>query len=210
MTQITTTLAAYLLPLWSSLVGVLSAVDWLTLAAYLLATGGLSLLAKVWVSRQLWGAKVPWLAAAFELLEIFGFSPTAFGAWVRRRSWYRKGQTETGKLRRIMPGGFLLVALVGCSSGQLPEGLACPLPDLQKATLPAAISLARAVLSLASSSCGPSCPPELLEAGKGLDRAEATAKTVCDAIAVARLVPCEQCSDRLEAVSKLIQCAGAP
>ena len=202
-------LLALVTPIWSFIVTIFQSVDWLSIAAYLAATGGLAVVAKVWATRQLWGAKVPWLAAAFELFEVFGFSPTAFGDWVRRRSWYRRGQVETGKLPRIFPGSVVvLVMCFACSSTSLPEGLTCPTRDTL--TLPAAISIARALLPLVVSSCGPSCPPELDDIADTLNGEGATAENVCQAIALARRVPCELCEDRLAAVDKLITCPAAP
>ena len=209
-------LLAVVLPLWSSFVAFVQSIDWMTIGAYLAATGGLAIVSKLWVSRGLWGAKVPGLAAAFELFEVLGFSPTALGEWVRRRSWYRKGQTETGRLRRTFPGLLLLCAL-GCSGASVPESLVCPIPEpstlpdaIRKVTLPDALNLIRAVMSLASVSCGPSCPPELSEVSSAVNRVEATAKDVCDAVAVVRLVPCDLCADRLDAVASLVACDGAP
>jgi hypothetical protein len=200
---------AVLTSLWASLAAVLSSVDWLSLAGYLAATGAIGLVGIVWRSRSALAARWPWIGASFELLEVVGFSPTAFGEWVRRRSWYRRGQVETGKLPRIFPGSIVVLVLCfACSSAQLPEGLTCPTRDTL--TLPAAISIARALLPLVVSSCGPSCPPELADISDTLNGEGATAKDVCQAVSVARRVPCELCSDRLAAVDKLITCPASP
>jgi hypothetical protein len=196
-----------LLPIWSSLVSLLSAVDWLSVAAFLAATGGLSLLARFWTSRQLWGAKVPILAALFELLDVFGFSPALLGEWVRRRSWYRRGQDETGRIRRLWPGALCLLVAFGCSGSSMAS---CPIPNMAKVTLPAALTLARSVLTLAEASCGSSCPAELQTARTAVDSTSATAEDVCRAIPIVRLVPCEQCLPRLDELSSLLACEASP
>jgi hypothetical protein len=201
-------LLALILPLWLSLVALVNSIAWGDLAGYVAATGVLCLISRAWVTRGLWGARVPFLAAAFELLEVFGFSPNLLGAWVRRRSWYRRGEDESGRLRRTLTGSLALLLVLSCSGAPLPEGLSCPIPDLRKAALPTSIALARSVLALVSSSCGDACPAELATARTAVDRTEATATDVCQAISIARLVPCEQCSDRLDAVATLLSCEG--
>jgi hypothetical protein len=198
-----------LLSLWIGLSTFVQSVDWLSLAGYLVATGAVGLVGIVWRSRSALAARWPWIGAAFDLLEVVGFSPTAFGAWVRKRSWYRRGQVETGKLPRIFPGTLVVLVLaLGCSSAQLPAGLTCPTRDTL--TLPAAISIARALLPLVVSSCGPSCPPELSDISDALNGKGPTAKDVCQAVSLAHRVPCELCEDRLAAVDKLITCPAAP
>jgi hypothetical protein len=203
-------LLAAILPLWSALVTLFHSIAWGDLAGFLAATGGMCLISKAWVSRGLWGSKVPFLAAAFELLEVFGFSPSLLAAWVRRRSWYQRGQVEADRIRSTLPRSLVVLVVLSCSGAPLPEGLSCPIPDIRKATLPAAIALARSVLTLASSSCGDACPAELATARTAVDRTEATAKDVCSAISIARLVPCEQCADRLDAVVSLLACEASP
>jgi|WetSurMetagenome_2_1015567.scaffolds.fasta_scaffold01038_27 hypothetical protein len=196
--------------LWLPFVVLLQSIDWASLAAWLAVSGLMALVARLWQSRGLWGAKVPFLAAAFELLDVFGFSPSLLAQWLQRRSWYRSGQREGDRIRRLFPHACVVAVCFSCSGSQLPEGLSCPLPDVRKATLPAAVSLAKYVLTLASSSCGDSCPPELASARKVVDQTGATAKDVCQAIPAVKLVPCEQCADRLDAVSSLLGCESLP
>ncbi|MFA7162479.1 MAG: hypothetical protein WC083_07925 [Candidatus Methanomethylophilaceae archaeon] len=169
------------------------------------------MLAKFWSSRQLWGAKVPILAALFELLDVFGFSPSLLAEWVRRRSWYRQGQDETGRIRKLWPGavlfGAFLLLACGCSGSPMTS---CPIPNMTRATLPAALTLVRSVMTLAEASCGSSCPSEWQTARTAVDSAEATAEDVCRAIPIVRLVPCEQCLPRLDELSSLLACEASP
>ena len=174
---------ALLSSLWFSFVVFIQSINWLALAEWIAASGFLALVARMWQSRGLWGAKVPFLAAAFELADVFGFSPSLLAEWVKRRSWYRRGQAEGDRVRRLFPGACVMAVCFSCSGAQLPEGLSCPLPDVRKATLPAAISLAKVV-----------------------DQTGATAKDVCQAILAVKLVPCDQCADRLDAVASLLAC----
>lgn len=204
-------LSPVLLSLWSSIVAVAASVDWLSVVGYLLASGGVAAVRVFWLRRDLWGARIPFLAAAFELVDVFGFSPTLLGEWVRRRSWYRRGQDETGRLRRLWPGAVLIglcfAVACGCSGAPLTS---CPVPDMTRATLPAALTLARSVLTLAEASCGSACPAELHTAQTAVDATDATADDVCRAIPIVRRVPCEPCSGRLEELSALLACETSP
>jgi hypothetical protein len=210
---------AILTSLWASLASLLSSIDWLSIAAFLAATGGLGLLGMVWRSRAALAAKLPWIGAALELLEVVGFSPTALRAWVLRRSWYRKGEAETSRLvKELCPSSkppttltaflFVLCSLTAHSmttscAGQLPESV-CGVPTDR--ALPLAITLARSAVSLAISTCSPSCPDELLAASKVIEKSDASREQVCSAVDTARAVPCIQCAEHLDSISTLAGC----
>jgi hypothetical protein len=199
-------LFALVVSYWSSFVVFLQSIDWLSLGEWLACSGLLALIARLWQSKGLWGAKVPFLAAIFELADVFGFSPSLLAEWVKRRSWYRRGEGEGTRIRRLFPGALVVLVCFSCSGASLPDGMTCPLPDLRTATLPTAIKLSRYVLTLVSSSCGESCPAELATVRQSVDKTEATAADVCRAVEIAQLIPCEQCADRLDAVRALLAC----
>lgn len=199
-------LLAIVVPLWSSLVALLQSVDWLSLGAFLVATGLLSLVAKLWTSRGLWGAKVPFLAAAFELLDVFGFSPVLLAAWVKRRSWYRKGVDEAERVRKVWPGSLVLAAFL-CSCSPAGSGM-CPVFDTSKVTIPAALALTRATLDIASDSCGAGCPAELGAVQSSVGAAEAALPEVCKALGILKSVPCEKCAAPLVRISAMVDCHG--
>lgn len=190
----------------------------LSILIFLLTTFALGAVATLWKARGLIGARVPWLGAMFELLDMLGFTPTTLAQWVTRRSWYLAARRSAiDSLGDKEPPSALLPSLacvlligsmsnLGCASAALPEGMVCPLPDLRTATLPTAIKLSRYALALVSQSCGDSCPKELSTAREAVVKTEATAKDVCRAVEIARLVPCEQCADRLDAVRSLLAC----
>ena len=215
---------AVLTSLWASLASLLSSIDWLSIGAFLAATGGLGLLGWVWRSRTAIAAKLPWIGAALELLEVVGFSPTALREWVLRRSWYRKGEAETERLVSELSSpsqpppptppaalGLLLVllggticGLLGACGGPLPDSV-CGLPTDR--TLPLALSLARSAVTVAIDTCSPSCPEPLVAASESLRRADAGLAEVCSAVEIARTVPCIQCAAHLDSIDTLAGCA---
>jgi hypothetical protein len=190
----------------------------LSILIFLLTTFVLGAVAVLWKARGLIGARVPWLGAMFEILDMLGFTPKTLAQWVTRRSWYLAARRSAlDSLGDKEPPSALLPSLacvlligsmsnLGCASAALPEGMVCPLPDLRTATLPTAIKLSRYVLTLVSSSCGESCPAELATVRQSVDKTEATAADVCRAVEIAQLIPCEQCADRLDAVRALLAC----
>jgi hypothetical protein len=198
-------LLAIVVPLWSSLVALLQSIDWLSLGAFLAATGLLSLVAKLWTSRGLWGAKVPFLAAAFELLDVFGFSPVLLAEWVRRRSWYRRGAGEVDRVRRVWPSSVVVLFVVSCSPSS--SGV-CPVFDVSKVTLPAALALTRTALEIASDVCGDGCPSELSEARRAIGSGAAAIPEVCRALDVVKSVPCERCASPISKASAMVDCHG--
>lgn len=213
---------ALLTSLWASLASLLSSVDWLSIAAFAAATGGLGLLGMVWRSRTALAAKLPWIGATLELLEVIGFSPTALRAWVIKRSWYRTGEAETSRLVKELsspskpPATLTVFLFVLCSltvhsmvpscSGKLPESV-CGVPTDR--ALPLALTLARSAVSLAISTCSPSCPDELLSASKALEKSDASREQVCSAVDTARAVPCIQCAEHLDSIATLAACEPA-
>jgi hypothetical protein len=198
---------AIVTPLWSSLVVLFQSIDWFSLGAFLAATGLMSLVAKLWTSRGLWGAKVPALAAAFELLDVFGFSPALLAVWVKRRSWYRKGSGEADRVRRVWPGSLVLAAFL-CSCSPAASGM-CPVFDASKVTVPAALALTKATLEIASDSCGTGCPAELGAVRSSVGAAEAALPEVCKALGIMRSVPCEKCVAPLARISAMVDCHGS-
>lgn len=194
----------------------------LSILFFLVTTFALGAVASLWKARGLIGARVPWLGAMFELLDMLGFTPTTLAQWVTSRSWYlaarrsaidalspAKGDKEPPSALLPSLACVLLIGSMshlGCASAALPEEMVCPLPDLRTATLPTAVKLSRYVLTLVSSSCGDSCPAELATVRQSVDKTEATAKDVCRAVEIAQLIPCAQCADRLEAVRALLAC----
>lgn len=215
---------ALLISLWASLTSFLSSVDWLSIAAYLAATGAIGLLGMVWRSRAALASRLPWLVATFELLEVVGFSPTALRSWVVRRSWYQAGVAESARLLDELsepeptppikppssgpPSMTVLMVVLGALLGgactrSLPPTV-CGIPTDR--VLPLAISLARSAVSVALDTCSPSCPDELLSASAAVNRVDAGREQVCSAVSVARTVPCIHCAEHLDSVATLAGC----
>lgn len=197
---------ALVTPLWSDIVILWQSVDWFSILAFLAASGVLTLVAKLWASRGLWGAKVPALAAAFELLDVFGFSPPLLAEWVKRRSWYRKGNDETDRVRRVWPGSLVVVAFL-CSCSPASSGM-CPVFDASRVTIPAALAIARATLDIASDYCGDGCPSELGSVRSAVESADAALPEVCRAVQTLGTVPCEKCAAPLARLSAMVDCHG--
>jgi hypothetical protein len=197
---------ALVTPLWSDIVVLWQSVDWFSILAFLAASGAMTLVAKVWASRGLWGAKVPFLAAAFELLDVFGFSPPLLAVWVKRRSWFRKGSGEVERVRRVWPGS-LVFALVLCSCSPASSGM-CPVFDASRVTIPAALAIARATLDIASDSCGDGCTSELGVVRSSVESADAALPEVCRAVQALGAVPCEKCAAPLARITAMVDCHG--
>ena len=193
-----------LIAIWSSFVFWLGLFDWPSICAYLGATGGLALLGIAWSARVAWAARWPWVGALFELLEVFGFSPTALRQWFANRSWYRKGAADAARLRRLNSSLCLGLACLSCSSlSSLPPAV-CGVPTDR--ALPAALSLARAVLSTTEALCGSSCPAELHSVSDALTKADAARPEVCRAVEVSRPL-CAACAERLDTLALLASCS---
>jgi hypothetical protein len=189
-----------LISVWVAFVSWLGLFDWASIAAFSGATGALGLVGIAWSSRASWAARWPWVGAAFELAEVFGFSPSALQAWVAKRAWYRKGESEAARLRRL--NSSLCLVLVCSSCASLPSEV-CGVPTDR--ALPAALSLARAVIATTEALCGSACPVELRSVSDSLNKAEAARPQVCQAVEVARPL-CAACSERLDTLSLLASC----
>jgi hypothetical protein len=188
----------------------------LSILLFWLVTFALGALSVIWKNRGLIGARVPWLCAAFEFLNVIGFTPTSLAQWVTRRSWYlaarRSALDSLGDTKppSLIPSLAVLVlvgsALVSCGgAAALSEGSVCPLS--LRPNVEAVLVLARAAVSYVSASCGDDCPAEVGKVSSVLKTADATLADVCDAVTVAKQIPCVECQEKVDAVSSLAGCA---
>jgi hypothetical protein len=188
----------------------------LPILLFWLVTFALGTLSLIWKSRALIGAKVPWLNAAFELLDMLGVTPTTVALWVSRRPWYLAARRSALNAKSDDPPSSLLPSLAcllvvggslwSCGGAALPDGSVCPISPL-KPNVKAVLVLARAAVAYVSASCGENCPSEVSKVSSVLTAGDATLVDVCDAVTVAKQVRCVECQEKVEAVSALAGCS---